>query len=365
MKINLHCPINTLSYGLVGSNINKSLIELGHSVSLFPINEYNIECEPHFHDSVNKARTNALLFDSKNICVKIYHQFALASRIGSGQYVGMPIFEMNRFTPLELNHMRSCDKLFVCSKWAKKVCDDTALLPETKVVPLGVDNNIFKPSGNKVKIKTIFLNISKWEKRKGHDILPTVFEQAFSNNDNVELWMMCENSFLSPEEVREFEKPYKNSKLSSKIRFIPRQPLQNQVSYIYNQAHFTIFPSRCEGWNLPALESMACGTPPIITNYSAHTEFCNEYNSLLVNFDELEEANDGKWFKPQALTNVGEWGKFTQNTIDQLIEQMRIAHSMNMTQDRKLQVLKENCITMAQKLTWENSATILAEHLQS
>ena len=57
-----------------------------------------------------------------------------------------------------------------------------------------------------------------------------------------------------------------------------------------------IFPSRAEGWNLEILELMSCGKHIITTNYSAHTEFCNKENALLVDIDELETAYDGKWF---------------------------------------------------------------------
>ena len=60
------------------------------------------------------------------------------------------------------------------------------------------------------------------------------------------------------------------------------------------------------------------GTPVITTDYSAHTEFCNNNNSYLVNIDSNEDAYDGKWFFGQ-----GEWANLGNSQIDQCIEHMR------------------------------------------
>ena len=53
------------------------------------------------------------------------------------------------------------------------------------MVPLGVDCSIFTPKPSSRK-PTIFLNVGKWEKRKGHDVLIEVFNDTFSEDDNVD-----------------------------------------------------------------------------------------------------------------------------------------------------------------------------------
>ena len=44
------------------------------------------------------------------------------------------------------------------------------------------------------------------------------------------------------------------------------------MSSAYGNALFTVFPSRFEGFGLPALESMACGTPTILANATSLPE---------------------------------------------------------------------------------------------
>ena len=90
---------------------------------------------------------------------------------------------------------------------------------ETTVVPLGVDTNIFKPHTT-ARDTTVFFNCGKWEVRKGHDILVNCFNEAFCEEDDVELWMMCENPFLG-EQNSHWINLYKNSPLGHKIRIIP------------------------------------------------------------------------------------------------------------------------------------------------
>jgi len=45
-----------------------------------------------------------------------------------------------------------------------------------------------------------------------------------------------------------------------------------EMSSAYGNALFTVFPSRFEGFGLPALESMACGTPTILANATSLPE---------------------------------------------------------------------------------------------
>ena len=67
-------------------------------------------------------------------------------------------------------------------------------------VPLGVDTSMFSAATPPPSDKFIFFNCGKWEKRKGHDLLIFLFKEAFKNEPDVELWMMCDNTFLSPEQ---------------------------------------------------------------------------------------------------------------------------------------------------------------------
>ena len=110
-----------------------------------------------------------------------------------------------------------------------------------------------------------------------------------------------------------------------------------------------IFPSRAEGWNLELLEMMSCGKSVITTNYSAHTEFCDNENSYLVNIENEEDAEDGVFFR----RNVGEWASIGQKQIQQFADHMR--HVYELKQNNRLQG-NSHGITTAKKFNWNYSA---------
>ena len=351
--INLITPINTLGYGVAGYNILKQLYEIDNSVSLYPISQpQDFESEELYAAISNQERC---LIDRP--CVKIWHQNDLTTRVGNGKFIGFPIFELTHFNAKEITSLHHCNKIFVCSKWAKQI-----ILQNTKfkdedvhVVPLGVDNDIFSPSAVSGRQSTVFLNCGKWEKRKGHDILLECFNESFSENDDVELWMMCDNPFIG-EGNKNWQDLYKNSKLGSKIRIIPRQKTHQDVMSIMRQTDCGVFPSRAEGWNLELLEMMAMGKHVIATNYSAHTEFCNSENSKLIDIDNLETAFDGVFFDGK----VGMWANISDKQKQQTIEYMQSIHSAK--QNNELQVNAAGVAT-GEKFSWKNSAQELINGL--
>lgn len=347
MNINIVAPINQLGYGITGLNIVKELNK-NNDVSLFMIGQPQVTNQEDA-DIISQCIKRSHFFDYNAPCIKIWHQHDMAQFAGKGPRIGFPIFELDTFTDIEKHSLKSLDKIFVCSQWAKDVIHNNIKISEKNVivVPLGVDRSIFKNNLIDATTCTKFFNCGKWEIRKGHDILVQIFNEAFNEDDKVELHMMCENPFCSEEEQNEWIKLYKNSKLGNKIHIIPRQNTQQEVYSIMKQMHCGIFPSRAEGWNLELLEMMACGRPVIATNYAAHTEFCNDENSLLIPIEKTELAYDGKWFHGQ-----GNWANIDNNAKDCAIKHMR--HIYELHQSTGLPYNSQGSIT-SQYLTWENT----------
>ena len=316
MRLNLQAPINQLGYGVAGINTLKALQAQDVEVSLFTIGQPQVTNQADA-DAVRKGLETAQMFDPQAPCIKIWHQNQMAERIGSGKFIGFPIFELDTFNDLEKHHLNSCDHLFVCSKWAKEICLDQTRFGEHRVhvVPLGVDMNIFKSAPRRVDDKTIFFNCGKWEIRKGHDILIQAFNKVVEEYDNVELWMMCSNPFNSQEENNRWHQLYNHPK----VKLIPRAETQREVYNIMSQVDCGVFPSRGEGWNLELLEMMAVGKYVITTNYSAHTEFCSQENATLIPITDVEPAFDGKWFFGQ-----GNWAKIDDEEINLLTQEMKL-----------------------------------------
>ena len=351
-KLNLFSPISSLGYGVVGLNILKSLSsKLDVSLSLIG----NIEATPQDVDLVQHCIDKATLFDgfSEAPCLKIWHEFALHERIGKGPSFAFPFFEINKFDQRRINHLKSVDGIMVASKWAKEVIKDHVDVPPAlvSVIPLGVDGTIFQKGPHQTTDKCVFFNCGKWEKRKGHDILLEMFKQAFPNEKDVELWMMCSNPFLSAETgfakvAHEWQRYYQSD---PRVKLIGRVATHAEVAEIMSKTNCGIFPSRAEGWNLELLEMMAMGKDVIATNYSAHTEFCTPENAHLMEVENLEKAEDGIFFDGSS----GEWASLEGKPFAQGVEHIRNFYE-KWKKDAN-QYNKEG-IRTAEHLTWERTA---------
>ena len=356
--INIMAPINPLGYGVVGLNVVKQLNKNG-LVSLFPIGNVEVTNQ-HDADIVKECIENQLYFNAKNPCLRVWHQFSMAEQIGNGLRTGFPIFELDWFSHQENVHLNSLEKIFVCSQWAKEVVVNMVgdrFVNDCHVAPLGVDRFIFFEQNIEPWGETRFINTGKWEVRKGHDVLIEAFEKAFEPEDNVKLIMMNHNPFLNEEQTREWVDMYKNSKVGDKIEFVPRVSTHEEVAHVMRQTDCGVFPSRAEGWNLEAIEMMSCGKQVIITDYSAHTEFCNEENSLLVNIDNKEDAYDGIWFHGQ-----GRWAEIAEPQVEQIVEHMRAVHKEKQETGK---IRNAAGVQTATDFSWENTCNSILAGLSS
>lgn len=348
-NLNVISPINPLGYGVAGLNIVKEL-HIDHNICLWTMGQPQVTTQDDMM-CIAKLVNNAQRFDYNAPCLKIWHQHDMAQFVGKGKHIGFPFFELDEFNDQEKHSLNSLDTVFVTCDWAKKIVESETSVKDIQVIPLGVDTNIFKPVDFEEKEKTIFFNCGKWEVRKGHDILPELFNSAFTKGDDVELWIMSHNPFLSEQEEKEWHDLYLNSELSDKIKLIPRVKMHQEVYNIMAHADCGIFPSRAEGWNLELLEMLACGKQVITTDYSAHSAFCNKENALLVDITDKETAYDGKWFNGKC----GKWAKIGENEKEQFIEHLRYVHG-NKKYNRK-------GVETAEKFNWRNTAKCIINNV--
>jgi len=352
MNINLAAPINSTGYGIASFNIIKALNASGNTISYFPIGQPSVESQSD-HDYVIQILKQRYLCDINAPFLKIWHQFDLLEHVGRGKYFAFPFFELDTFNDIEINSLRVPNGIFATSKWAANIISNHVNTP-TFVAPLGVDLSLFDPvKYNNVSPssdKYVFINIGKWEVRKGHDILLELFTNAFPNNNNVELWILASettNSYSSPTEIQQWKNMYKHDNIKIFSGFNNHADIAKLIS----QANCGIFPSRAEGWNMELLECMAMNKPVIATNYSAHTEFCNTDNSYLVDILNTEKANDGK-----AFVGQGNWAKIGASEKDQFIDHMRYMVNNN--------IVNNNAgVNTARQLSWTNTAQTILNHI--
>jgi glycosyltransferase involved in cell wall biosynthesis len=348
-NLNLFCPINGTGYGITSSNIAKSLNK-DLNISLFPIGS-NIDCNSEEDKQLfQKLLNNSSTFDYSAPCLKIWHQYDLAMRVGNGHYYSFPFFEIDKLTPREIHHLNYCDYIFVASSWGKKILQDNGVNKPIIVCPLGVDMNIFNVPEYKIRLEKptyTFYHIGKWEHRKSQDVLLQAFDAAFRPDDNVQLFLLPFNPFLNEQENNYWFSLVDNCRLKDKIKVFGRLQTQYQVAQFIDNCDCGVFVSRAEGWNNEIIESMAMNKPVIVTNYSAHTEYCNKDNSYLVDIDSLEPANDGKWFD-----GSGNWAKIGQNQFDQIVSHMKFVYSNHIDSN-------SNGVLTAKKYSWDHTASII------
>lgn len=352
--MNIVTPIDCFTgYGITGYNIWKHIYSLHNNATLFTINSLRLE-DNWEKESLYKSIGNQATFDPNRPCLKIWHaQDLFMKPHGNSTYGALTFFEIDHISPQEKRGYSLLDVVFAASGWAKSVLENNGINSKIVVCPQGVDTNIFDAyiPPDKPQDKFIFINIGKWEIRKGHDKLSEIFNQAFSDTDDVELWMINTNPFLNTDQHNQWINLYKNSKLGNKIRIFPRLASQNILSRVMSYADCGIFPSRAEGWNNEAIEIMAMNKPIIITNYSAHTEYCNPDNSYLVDIRTLEPAKDNIWFD-----GSGNWAHIGTDEVDQFVEHMRYVYNNNVRSNPK-------GLQTAQNLSWSNTAKIIMENL--
>lgn len=314
--MNIVAPINQLGYGIVGANLTINIIKIDKETCLFPLGD--IDCSENCREQIKEALNNSLSYKTSDPSLKIYHAWDLHSQPSKKFNSGLTFFEIDYLNKQEVNCLNQMDVVFSAGEWAKKIMEDNGV--KSKIVPIsiGVDTETFFPVQKENHEKVIFINCGKWEIRKGHDVLLDIFNNAFNKEDNVELWMMNSNLFISQEEQKEWEKYYTNSALGDKIKIVPRMQSPKNVHNIFARADCGIFPSRAEGWNMECAELMAMGKHVIVSNCTAHSDYCNENNSILVDLPHMEKAHDGKWF-----LGTGNWHKIDQKAMGDFSQSLR------------------------------------------
>lgn len=311
--INIVAPITTqTSYGLVSLNLIKEMSKLTE-IAVFPITNLPIgQVERHPYFPIDRELSNGQFFNRDAPCLRIFHQFSMDLMCGS-RYYGMPIFELDTFSNVELHHLQNVD-VIVNSKWAKGVCESHNIASE--VVPLGVDTKIFYPR-KKPKDFTV-VHIGKAEVRKNSKLIVDACAEAFKHID-ARLILAWQNPFTDMNSWNN----YAVHMLGDKVSLIPRLADFRQSADILNAGHLFVSLSSAEGWNMPLLEAMACGLDVISSNNTGQTEFAQgrkiEPGPLVDAYDGIFFHGQGRWhdmsckFDELVSNIIDSYNKWKQN----------------------------------------------------
>lgn len=121
-------------------------------------------------------------------------------------------------------------------------------LKENIVVPNGVDLSKFVPSQNKSDHPSILFIGTLDSRKRGRHLTQVFVDQVRKTRPNAELWIVREDTHLDIPGVRSFG-----------------SVSQEKLIELYQKAWVFCLPSSYEGFGVPYIEAMACGTPVVAT----------------------------------------------------------------------------------------------------
>jgi glycosyltransferase involved in cell wall biosynthesis len=181
-------------------------------------------------------------------------------------------------------------KIHTPSHWSKQrlLCNG---VPESiiHVVPHAADEGYFYPlDAQSIALNrqnmgldeddVVLLNVGTHHWNKGLDVLLKSFAVARQHNKRLKLVLKDQRStYLMDSEsyVHQTlnEMGLSDADLMASIRLITGHLNLAQLNVLYNVADAYVTPYRAEGFNLPALEAQACGTPVVATRGGATDDF--------------------------------------------------------------------------------------------
>nr|WP_322096305.1 glycosyltransferase family 1 protein [Phormidium tenue] len=171
-------------------------------------------------------------------------------------------------------------------------------IPSHKITPilLAYDAKHFREIVNKSESKSLhsyFLYIGRHDPYKNVSPLISAFASLPSNHE-YQLWL------AGPSDDRytpALKKQVQELGLTDQVKFLDYVPYED-LPKIISSAIALVFPSLWEGFGLPVLEAMACGTPVITSNLSSLPEVAGDA-AILIDPYNVEEIADAM----QAIAN--------------------------------------------------------------
>ena len=225
----------------------------------------------------------------------------------------------------------------VLSQATHIICNSTATaaetidrfgIPASKVtpIPLAYDANHFYTDGKaEIADPPYFLHLGRHDPYKNVARIIAAFGQI-ANGDRYELWLGGSGDKRYTPQLRA---QVAELGLEKRVKFLEYIPYSD-LPKIIRQARALVFPSLWEGFGLPVLEAMACGTPVITSNLSALPDIARDA-AILINPYEVKEIASAMYDLSrddqlhQQLRQAGlqrasqfSWSQTGQATIDVL-----------------------------------------------
>ncbi|MDA1060239.1 MAG: glycosyltransferase family 1 protein [bacterium] len=147
------------------------------------------------------------------------------------------------------------------------------------------DAHVLEKTLHKYHIKKEFLLYTGvWRDHKNLPRLIHAFKKLKEKNYNLQLVITGKADPNYPE----VKNTVKKLDIEGDVIF-PGLVEEKELIHLYNAAHIFVFPSLYEGFGLPPLEAMRCGTPVTASNNSSIPEVCGIDNALFFDPENTED----------------------------------------------------------------------------
>ncbi len=243
------------------------------------------------------------------------------------------------------------DNLIVTSsRWSRdRIADFGFPAEKICILPLGVDTTIFYPFAAEQRAamragigihpeEVLFVNVGGALWNKGGDLLLRAFAALRARGCPARLIVKDQRGLYGVAfeavvaKVIQDCPALRDPGTLAAISVISGNLFPRQLSELYAIADCYVSPYRAEGFNLPALESIACGSPVIVTAGGATDDFCSEGVAVRI----PGKAGTVEIGPPRA-------GRYIEPDLDALIEAMSavaVGRRLDPEQSGRKQVLE-------------------------
>ena len=195
---------------------------------------------------------------------------------------------------------RGANQIVTSTHWSRDRILEWGYAPEkVHVVSCGVNSETFCPMADAERALTranlgfdsghcVFLNLGAAMWNKGMDVLLLAFARLRQKHRHIRLVIKDQQSLygigmdkvLGP--LRQSHPGLFTDDTLASISTVTANLSQGQLRQLYAMADCYVSPYRAEGFNLPVLEAIACGTPVVVTDKGATDDFCNTAVALRI-----------------------------------------------------------------------------------
>lgn len=341
------------------------------------MNETPHDDEPYFNDSdrsmlyeqilwhSNNKRTNEKIYPSPDKeFTPDFHIFLNETNhhIFYDEYPGPKIafnvWESTRQPDEFFERLKQYDEMWVPSEWQRQCTIEQGYNPDRiKVVPEGVDDKTFFPEEvEKLPIyedgRFKFILFGRWDYRKSTKEIIETFIKTFSKDEAVDLVVSIDNGWGEKMDgyktTEERLKGYGFEDSRIKVLHFPSR--EDYIKYL-KTGHVFLSCARSEGWNLPLIEAMACGTPSIYSDCCAQLEFAKN-KGLPVKIKGLRKACDDDYNKFRKSDFVGD---YYEPDFDDLSKVMRYSYE---NYDKVKETAMKDSIEIRKNFNWKRIGEI-------